>query len=210
MSSYSVRHWVTIGLFSALWAAVEVSLGSYLHVIFPSQTNTFFVGVVLGGIGVVIALTGRHFVPHRGAVFFIALVTALLKLLSPAGARLGPFIAIVMEGLLMEAALWTVSEPRVWTFSLAGALAVGWNLPHKFIMMRLLWGQQIAQVYVKMLQEGSQILGIAPSAALWILGILLLVRLLVGALGGWVAWKLGQAVAKRMGRRFPSTGEVTR
>ncbi len=50
MSSYTVRSWVTIGLFGALWAVVEVTLGSYLHVIFPSQANTFLTGVVMGGL----------------------------------------------------------------------------------------------------------------------------------------------------------------
>jgi len=33
-----------------LWAVVEVTLGSYLHVIFPSQANTFLTGVVMGGL----------------------------------------------------------------------------------------------------------------------------------------------------------------
>ena len=68
MSSYTVRSWVTIGLFGALWAAVELTLGSYLHVIFPPQVDTFLTGVVMGGIGVAVALTGRHFVPNRGSV----------------------------------------------------------------------------------------------------------------------------------------------
>ncbi len=210
MSSYNVRHWVTIGLFGALWAAVEVSVGSYLHVIFPAQADTFLVGIVLGGIGVIIALTGRYFVPCRGSVFFIALATGLLKALSPAGARLGPFVAIVMQGVLMEAALWIVAEPRAWAFALAGALAVAWNLPHKFVMMRMLFGQRIIQVYTKMVQDGSQMLGINPSAALLILGLLLLTRLAVGALGGWSAWKLGRAAAKRLGRPISSSGEVSR
>ena len=41
MSSYTVRGWVTIGLFAALWGVVELTLGSVLHAIFPSQANTF-------------------------------------------------------------------------------------------------------------------------------------------------------------------------
>jgi hypothetical protein len=203
-----VRSWVTIGLFGGLWAAIELTLGTYLHVIFPPQADTFLTGAVLGGIGVAIALTGRHFVPNSGSVLLIGVVTALLKLISPGGARLGPFVAIVMESALMEAVLWIARTERRWAFVAGGALAVGWNLPHKFIMMRLLYGQGILQVYAKMVREGSRMLGLDTSAALLILAVLLLVRLLVGAVGGWGAWELGGAVARRLGRRRPGASEV--
>ena len=36
-----------VAVFGALWGAVEISLGSYLHVLFPSLTNTFFTGLIL-------------------------------------------------------------------------------------------------------------------------------------------------------------------
>jgi hypothetical protein len=210
MSSYTVRSWVTIGLFGALWAVVEMTLGSYLHVIFPPQANTFLTGVVMGGIGVAVALTGRHFVPNQGSVLLIGVVTALLKLLSPGGVRLGPFVAIIMESALMETVLWIARTPRRWAFVIGGALAVGWNLPHRFIMMRLLYGKGIVQVYTKMVQDGGQMLGLDASAALVILIVLLLVRLVVGAIGGWGAWELGEAVARRLGRRKPAASEVGR
>jgi hypothetical protein len=208
MSSYTVRSWVTIGLFGALWAVIELTLGTYLHVIFPPQADTFLTGVVLGGIGVAIALTGRHFVPNSGSVLLIGVVTALLKLVSPGGARLGPFVAIIMESALMEAVLWIARTERRWAFVVGGALAVGWNLPHKFIMMRLLYGQGIVQVVTKMVREGSHMLGLDTAAALLILAVLLLVRLVAGAVGGWGAWGLGGAVARRLGRRRPPASEV--
>lgn len=209
MSSYSVRNWATIGLFGALWGVVEMVLGSYLHLLFPPQANTFLTGVVMGGIGVMVALTGRHFVPKRGSVFFISVVTALSKLLSP-GIKIGPVVAILMAGALMEAVLWIARVPRRWAFVVGGALAVAWNLPHKFVMMRFVYGQGIAEVYVKMVKEGSHMLGLDVSAALLILAVLLLVRLVVGAIGGWGAWELGGAVARRLGRRGPATSEANR
>ncbi|RLC72733.1 MAG: hypothetical protein DRI81_15960 [Chloroflexi bacterium] len=198
MSSYTTRSWVTIGLFGALWGAVEIVLGSYLHLILPPQADTFLIGVLLGGIGVAVALTGRHFASNRGSVFFISVVTALLKLLSPGGIKIGPLVAILAEGVLMEAVLWVASTR--WTFLLGGALAIAWNLPHKFIMMRLLFGKGFTQVFTKMVQDGSQTLGLDVSAAWLILAVLLLIRLSVGAISGWSAWKLGGAVARRLGR----------
>jgi hypothetical protein len=210
MTSYTVRDWVTIGLFGALWGVVELTLGSMLHAIYPSLADTFLTGVILGGIGVTIALTGRHFVPKRGSVMLIGVVTAILKLFSISGVVVGPVAAILMESLLMEIALWISSTPRWPAFALGGALAVGWNLPHKFIMMRLLYGQDFFTVYNKVVQDGSQTLGLDASLALLILAILLLARLTVGAIGGWCAWKLGGAVARRLRLRGAATGEDER
>jgi len=209
-SSYTIRSWVTVGLFGALWAAFEITMGSYLHVIFPSQAYTFLTGMLMGGIGVAVALTGRHFVPNHGSVLLIGLITALLKLLSPGGARLGPFLAIVVESGLMEAILCLAHSPRPWVFAVAGGLAVVWNLPHKFIMMRLMYGKGIVEVYTKMVQDGGQMLGLDASAAWLILTILSLARLAVGAISGWGAWRLGGAVARRLGRRERTVSEAHR
>ncbi|MBN1954545.1 MAG: hypothetical protein JW900_05775 [Anaerolineae bacterium] len=209
MYSYTVRDWVTVGLFGALWGAVELTLGSVLHLLFPPQADTFLAGLVLGGVGVAIALTGRHFVPRRGSVLLIGIVAALIKLLSPTDAQdlarvLGPFLAILVESLLMEGVLLLVRTPRLWAFIVGGALAVGWNLPHKFVMMRLFYGRGFDQVYQKMVEDGAQMLGVGLAAALLILAILLIARLVVGGIGGWGAWALGGAVARRIARRGPA------
>jgi len=201
MSSYTMRDWVTIGLFGALWGAVELTLGSLLHAIYPPLADTFLTGVVMGGIGVAVALMGRRFVPKRGSVILIGVVTATLRLLSVSGVVVGPVAAILMESVLMESVLWIAHVPRWPAFALGGALAVGWNLPHKFIMMRLIYGKDFLTIYNKMVQDGSQALGLNASLALLILAILLLVRLVVGAISGWGAWQLGDAVARRLGPR---------
>lgn len=188
-------------MFGALWGAVELTLGSLLHAIYPPLADTFLTGVVMGGIGVAVALMGRRFVPKRGSVILIGVVTATLRLLSVSGVVVGPVAAILMESVLMESVLWIAHVPRWPAFALGGALAVGWNLPHKFIMMRLIYGKDFLTIYNKMVQDGSQALGLNASLALLILAILLLVRLVVGAISGWGAWQLGDAVARRLGPR---------
>jgi hypothetical protein len=74
----------------------------------------------------------------------------------------------------------------------------------------LLYGENIVEVYTRMVRDGSQILGLDISAALLIMAILLLVRLVIGGIGGWTAWGLGGAVARRLGRRSPAASEVGR
>ena len=198
MKAFTTRDWVYIAVFGALWGAIEITLGAYLHVIFPPLADTFLVGVVLAGMGSVIALTGRHFVPHTGSVLMIGIVTALLKALSLGGVKIGPMVAILAESLLIEAGL-LLAHPRL-AFTLAGALAVGWNFFHKFVMMRLLFGKEVSEVAVKMVKDGSKLLGLDVRYSLAVLVVLFAIRLVVGAVAGWLAWDLGGAVRRRMAR----------
>jgi ABC-type thiamin/hydroxymethylpyrimidine transport system permease subunit len=200
MKTFTTRDWVYVAVFGALWGAVEITLGAYLHVIFPPLADTFLVGVILAGLGGIIALTGRHFVPRTGSVLMIGVVTALLKALSLGGVKIGPMVAIVVESLLMEVGLLLVRQPSRWGFALAGALAVSWNFFHKFVMMRLLFGQGVFEVAVKMVKEGSKLLGLDVRYSIAILVILFVIRLAVGAVAGWLAWDLGGAVQRRLAR----------
>jgi hypothetical protein len=218
VKTFTTRDWVYIAVFGALWGAIEITLGAYLHVIFPPLADTFLVGVILAGLGVIIALTGRHFVPHTGSVLMIGVVTALLKALSLGGVKIGPMVAILAESLLIEAGLvlsrveglllgfdtlrysTQARGPSRWGFALAGALAVSWNFFHKFVMMRLLFGKGVSEVAVTMVKDGSKLLGLDVRYSIAILVILFAIRLSVGAVAGWLAWDLGGAVRRRLAR----------
>jgi hypothetical protein len=200
MKTFTTRDWVYIAVFGALWGAIEMTLGAYLHVIFPPLADTFLLGVIMAGLGGIIALTGRHFVPHTGSVLMIGVVTALLKALSLGGVKIGPTVAIVVESLLMEAGLLLARQPTRWGFALAGALAVSWNFFHKFAMMRLLFGQGVYEVAVNMVKDGSKLLGLDVRYSIAILVVLFVTRLVVGAVAGWLAWDLGGAVRRRLAR----------
>lgn len=200
MKTFTTRDWVYVAVFGALWGAIEITLGAYLHVIFPPLADTFLVGVIMAGLGSIVALTGRHFVPHTGSVLMIGVVTSLLKALSLGGVKIGPMVGILAESLLMEAGLLLARGPSRWAFALAGALAVSWNFFHKFVMMRLLFGKGISEVAVKMVKDGSALLGLDVRYSIAILVILFVIRLVVGAVAGWLAWDLGGAVRQRLAR----------
>lgn len=197
---FSVRELVYVAIFGAIWGALEMTLGSYLHVIFPPLAETFLVGLIMASLGVVVALIGRLFVPKTGSVLMIGIVAAILKMISIGGVKLGPLVAILAESVLMELGLLVVREPRQGAFIFAGALATTWNFFHKFIMMWLLFGQGIYEVYVGMVQQGASLLRIQANYALVIIGILLLARVGAGALAGFVAWDLGRVVRERLAR----------
>jgi hypothetical protein len=195
--SFTLRDWVYVAVFGALWGATEMTLGAYLHLLFPPLADTFFIGLIMAGIGAVIALVGRYFVPRRGAVFSIGVITVFAKTLSLGGMKVGPVVAILAEAILIE--LWSRSPTRR-RYVLAGVLAVSWNFFHKFIMMRLLYGKGITEVYRGMVKDGSELLGIDVGGALVIIGLLFLLRVIVGAAAGWLGWDLGRRVARRLAR----------
>jgi hypothetical protein len=198
--SFTVRDLVYIAVFGALWGALEITLGAYLHVLFPPLADTFLIGVVMAGLGSVIVLVGLYFVPHAGTAIAIGIITALLKVLSLGGVQIGPMVAILAEALLIELALLGTAQPSLGRSILAGILAVSWNFFHKFVMMRLLYGRGIGEVYTQMVQDGSDFLRLDIRYAVAIIVVLLLVRVAVGAVAGWLGWDLGRLVSRRLTR----------
>jgi hypothetical protein len=67
-------------------------------------------------------------------------------------------------------------------------------------MMRLLFGEGIYEVAVKMIKDGGKLLGLDVLYSIAILVTLLFIRLVVGAVAGWLAWDLGGAVRRRLAR----------
>jgi hypothetical protein len=197
---FTVRELVHIAIFGAIWGALEITLGSYLHVIFPPLADTFLVGLIMAAIGIVVALIGRLFVPRTGSVLMIGVVTAILKMMSIGGVKIGPIAAILIESLLMELGLLLGWKPRRRGFVFAGALAGSWNFFHKFIFMWLLFGKGVYDVYLGMIQQGASLWRIDVSYGLVIIVVLLLLRIVVGGLAGWVAWSLGRVVRDRLAR----------
>ncbi|MGA9349978.1 MAG: ECF transporter S component [Anaerolineae bacterium] len=198
-SRFTTRDLVYIAVFGALWGVLEMTLGSYLHLIFPSlATPLVGVGTIMTAMGMVVALIGRLFIPKTGSVLMIGLVVAILKALSISGVKLPAMLAIIIESLLAELGLLLFRKPSRGGFMLAGCLAVLWTFFHKFFASYVFLGRGIYDVYLGMLKEGSQALGIGMGYALAIVAAFLLIRILVGGLAGWLAWELGRAVRARL------------
>ena len=195
---YTVQDWVYIGLFGALWGVIEISFGTILHVLFPPLANTFFTGVILTFIGCIIALCSRFMIQRRGSILLIGAITAILKLISPGGVKIGPVVAIIMESALMEGVLLLSSKKRVPGFMAAGALALAWNFMHRFVMLRVLYGKPFIEVALKMAKNGSRTFGIGEAQIATVLVLMLLIQAAAGVFAGFVAWKLGREIANRM------------
>lgn len=198
----STRELATLAVFGALWGLVEISMGSVLKTL-----NIPLSGVVLSAIGLVIALTGRMFVPKRGSTLFIGVIAMLLKLFSLGGVIIGPMVGIFTEALVAEIVLSVASKPSRAAFCLAGALGVTWVLVQPFVTGPLLFGRTLFTVWLDLLDRGNQLLGLAPSAAVWIVLGLLAIHMAIGGLIGWVSWDIALLLKKRLGQPTPGVNQ---
>lgn len=197
---FSTRELVTLAVFGVLWGIVEMSLGTVLK-----SLNVPFSGAVLGGVGLMIAMIGRLFVPRRGATLFIGVIAMILKLFSLGGVVIGPMVAIISEAIIAEIVLSLGGAPRRTIFVLAGALGVFWSFVQPFVTNPLLFGRSIVTVWLNMIDQGSRYLGISSDAVFIIVILMAAVYLIIGAVAGLFAWSVGQQLQKRLGRPQHST-----
>lgn len=191
----STRELATLAVFGALWGLVEVSLGSVLKTL-----NIPLSGMMLAAIGLTVALTGRVFVPRRGSTLFIGVIAMLLKLFSLGGVIIGPMVGIVSEAIVAEIVLSLAGKPRRGVFVLAGALGVAWVVLQPFITGPLLFGRTVSLIWLDLLDQGSRLLGLDVSAAIWIILAFLAIHLALGGLVGWLSWDVARVLQTRLGR----------
>ncbi len=190
---YKTRSLVYIGVFGALWGAIETTIGAVFHTL-----NLPFSGLLLTGVGMTVALIGRLFVPQRGSVLFIGLVAAFLKMFSIGGIVILPMLGIVMESLLAELVLAVRPKASRFAFVAAGAVACFWPFVHPFVTQGILAGSGIFTIYTRTIRNGARLLGLPETAILAVLAILIALHLLVGALAGVLAWDAGRVIARRL------------
>jgi ABC-type thiamin/hydroxymethylpyrimidine transport system permease subunit len=196
---FTTRQLVTMAVFGALWGVVEISLGSVLHAIKIPLT-----GLTLTALGLLVALIGRLFVPKRGSTFFIGVIATLLKLFSIGNIIIGPMIGILTEALVAEMILDIFPKPTRLAFILAVAGGALWTLIQPFVTGLLIFGRNLLSVWLDMIDQGSRLFGLGSQAALWIVLGLVLLHMAVGALGGWLAWNIGQLVSIRLRGQSPT------
>jgi len=194
----SLKELTIIAALAALWGSVEITLGSFLHV-----WNVPFIGLILGSIGICIALVARVVVPRPGSTLALAVIVTLIKALSIGGVVLSPMIAIVMEGAIADLVLSLGGRPRRTTFMLAGALAVTWNIVHPIVVQGLIFGGGIITTYTRLIERGAALFHLSVTSVIAVLLGLLALHLLIGGAAGRLAWQAGRAVVTRRASMTP-------
>jgi hypothetical protein len=188
---FSTRELVLLAAFGALWGVVEITLGSVLK-----SLDVPLSGMLLSGVGLLVALIARLFVPRRGATLFVGIIAMLLKLFSLGGVIIGPMMAIFAEALLAELILSGLGPSRP-SFVIAGALGTSWSLIQPFITGPMLMGHSFLEMWQAVINKAARILHL-PQQSLWLIILLFVgLHLLGGGVAGWLAWPLGHHLQRR-------------
>lgn len=188
-SSSSTRFWGTVAGFGAIWGALEITLGSFLHAL-----RLPFSGTLLAAMAVALLVAQRQVLPQRGLSLATGLVAAICKSVSPGGVIFGPMIGITVEALLVEIALLIAPRSRIGAF-VAGALAIFWATFQKVFSHYVYFGGSILDLYVALVEQGARMLGISPEGGWQLLGTLVLVLVSVGGIVALWARRVGRRVA---------------
>jgi hypothetical protein len=191
---FTTRDLVNIAVFGTIWGVIEVSLGTVLK-----SLNIPMSGMVLASLGLLVVMTGRLFVPYRGATLFMGVIAMLLKLFSLGGVIIGPMIGIFSEALIAELVLSAAPRPRRRAFLAAGMLGVVGTVAQPFVTGPLLFGRTVLVVWLDLIDRGSRVLGLDPKVIWVILLVYVGVHLLAGGLAGWAAWDIGRQLQVRLG-----------
>ncbi len=178
------RSIVYIAVFGTLWGFVEATLGNVLHLL-----HLPFSGSILSAIGLVIILIARVYNPVIGSTLLMSLIAASIKILSFATIKVGPFVAIIMEGLLIELVL-IITGPKRFGFLLSGVIMALYPLIQNIVTKSILFGSSFVPIILDLAKGFSEQFGY--SAGWWILGLYLLIPIFIGVGSAYVAWILNK------------------
>jgi hypothetical protein len=196
MPHYKPSPWLTarqltiVAIFSALWAAMEITLGTLMVII-----KMPFRGAILTSIALGILIIVRRMVPKRGTALAMGIIVAVLRLMigGPRVLTIAP--AIVIEGALVESAfLLTSGRKGLTQFNcvLAGFLSVSYTFLHGILMMGLISGIRKQNLTIMVNYFESLRFGLY---SLWVaLLVLIMTHALLGAGAGLLLWRLTQRV----------------
>jgi hypothetical protein len=176
--------WTRIGLFGGAAGGLEMTVGAALH-----AAKIPLRGLAMSSLQAAMMVFAGTGLSQPGRVVWVPFISGGLKALSPAGNRVRPMIAIIMQGLLFGGAVQALG----WNFlaiGLGGALVGAWAALQGFLLQYLLLGNELVRAYdavVLWLADKWQIT--APGLP-WLVGAWAVLHAAVAASVALTAWYL--------------------
>lgn len=176
--------WTRLGLIGGAAGGIEMTAGSALHAArVPAR------GLMMSSLqGAMMTFAGFG-LAQPGRVVWVPFISAGLKALSPAGSRIRPMIAIVMQGLLYGMSVQLVGW-NAFGVGLGGALIGAWSALQGFFLQYLLMGEDLTRAYDSTVLWLAGKWGLAaPSLPAMVAGWAIFCGLFAGGIA-CAAWKL--------------------
>ena len=188
------RPWTAAALIGALWGALELSVGTALHL-----SRLPVRGMVMAALGLVCLVTLRRLRGGPGVCLLAGLIAAFLKVFTLGGIYPGPLIGILVEALVIEVVFDVLGSRRV-SAVVGGAIVLGLAPVQMTLMVWVVAGRDTVAATAQAAQEALAWLGLGVFSAGAVLGGVIAVAAGVGALAGWWAWSVSSGVNERLAR----------
>ncbi len=188
------RPWTAAALIGALWGALEMSLGTALHL-----SRIPICGLVMTGVGLVCLVTLRRLRGRFGVCVLAGIVAAFLKIFTLGGFRIGPVIGILFEALVLEFCFF-IFRNRRFSAVLGGAIVSGFTAIQMVLTVWIVSGREALDAGIEILLKSLQVFGIQGLAPYTALAAVFAANAFIGILVGWWAWDIASRVNERLAR----------
>ncbi len=181
--------WTRIGLFGAASGSLELTIGSAVH-----AAKVPLGGLAMASLQSAMMVFAGSGLAQPGRVVWVPFVSGGLKALSPAGSRVRPMIAIIVQGLLFGSSVQVLGwNPAALT--LGGALVGAWAALQGLLLQYLLMGGELMRAYDKAVLWLAQHWQITVPGLPWLVGAWTLVHAVVAAGITLTAWRMREPPA---------------
>ncbi|HOY31875.1 MAG TPA: nucleoside-triphosphatase [Bacteroidales bacterium] len=183
--------WLKASVLGCLWASSEIVIGSFLH-----NLKVPFAGNILTAIGIIILISVAHIWKEKGLFWRSGVVCALMKSISPSAVIFGPMIAIFIEALLMEISV-RIFRKNIFSFMLAGTLAMLWNLVFMVGNFIIIYGPNIIDLYANLTVFAQKQLHLATDIYWLPLAVLVVLYIFLGLIAAIFGIYIGRRAARQ-------------
>lgn len=184
--------WTRIGLFGGASGGLEMTVGSALH------AAKLPAGLVMSSLQAWLMVFAGSGLRQPGRVVWVPFISGGLKALSPAGNRMRPMIAIIIQGLLFGGTVQMLGW-NIFSLGLGGALVGAWAALQGFVLQYLLMGSDLVRAYDAVVLWLASRWHITAPGLPWLLGGWAVLHALAAGGAALTAWYLRRPPAVLQG-----------
>ena len=188
------RPWTAAALIGALWGAMELSLGTVLHL-----GRIPFRGMVMAALGLVCLVTLRRLRGRPGVCLVAGMVAAFLKIFTLGGLYPGPLLGILAEATIVEVVFDTVGT-RKSAAVLSGALVLALTPVQMTLMVWVVAGRETVVAAVGAAEDFLGWAGLGSWTGSTVLVAVIVAAAIFGVFAGGFAWAVSTGVRRRLVR----------
>lgn len=179
-------------VFGIIWGIFELIFVPVLKGIFYPLN-----GFVIPFIIILYLLVVKNYLPTPGTIMLMSIIAATMKFLFVKTELVGSFMAILVEGLIIET-VFLIGKYQLSFYLLSGIFVEIYNILHPLISKGIFF--EFHQ-FIAFKRWVAQLIGLGMGGEIarsTIMIILVTLHLSFGSFAGWLAWKIAKKLVSKM------------